>query len=80
MEGSLPGRYLAAFSRYHFEPTVYRAGFYSIKIYFQRPEGGETNGFTETRKGNPKGSGGMTSPETKKKISLKIGVLVKLRH
>lgn len=27
--------------RYHFEPTVYRAGFYSIKIYLQRPEGGE---------------------------------------
>ena len=26
--------------RYHFEPTVYRAGFYSIKIYLQRPGGG----------------------------------------
>ena len=37
---SFVGTYSAADSVYHFEPTVYRAGFYSIKIYLQRPEGG----------------------------------------
>ena len=31
----------AVFSRYHFEPTVFRAGFYTIEIYLLRPGGEE---------------------------------------
>ena len=31
----------AVFSRYHFEPTVFRAGFYTVEIYLLRPGGEE---------------------------------------